>query len=335
MLKKIKIFFIILIILFVAGAIFFVNSLFVPASQESKLVYFKIESGQGAEQIADNLKKEKLIRNKLVFKIYVWLTGEGSHLLAGEHKLSTDMNVMEVLKNLTDSGNVNKEKKITIIEGWRAKEIGEYLEKQRLVKKEEFLSAIKAAEWRDKYDFLTDVKVDNLEGFLFPDTYRVFNDAKVEEIVKKMLDNFGRKLTNEMRDEIKKQNKDIFEVITLASIIEREAKDDEDKRLVADIFLKRLDLGIGLQSDATVNFITGKKDLRPSATDTQIDSPYNTYKYRGLPPGPIANPGLVAIKAVIYPKKNDYYFFLMDKEGKTHYAKTYSEHQENIRKYLE
>jgi len=130
------------------------------------------------------------------------------------------------------------------------------------------------------------------------------------------------------------QNRNLFETVILASIIEREALYDEDRAMIADIFLKRLDDNIGLQSDATINYITGKKTTRPTFNDLQVDSPYNTYKYRGLPPGPICNPGLASLKAAVYPQVNDYYYFLTDRDGRAHFGRTYAEHQQNIARYL-
>jgi UPF0755 protein len=311
------------------------REVFTPQSEEAKLVYFSVVAGQSAEAIANNLKQQNLIRSPLVFKIYASLIGAQTKFLVGEHRLSADMNIKEMIKIMTDGSALHQEKKITIIEGWNLKDVANYLEKQHLVSREEFLAAVKTDNWRSQYEFLREVKADDLEGFLFPDTYRVFAKTTAQEIIKKLLDNFDHKLSPEMKEELQKQNKNIFEIIILASIIEREVLSDEDKRLAADVFWKRLALGMGLQSDATINFITGKKDIRPSAIDLQVDSPYNTYKYRGLPPGPIGNPGFKAIAAALYPKHNDYYFFLTDKDGRTIFAKTYQQHQENIKKYLE
>ncbi|MEK7167974.1 MAG: endolytic transglycosylase MltG [Patescibacteria group bacterium] len=331
---KIKVFLIFLVVFAIVFSVWFVNSLFLPASKESNLVYFQVKAGENTREIASNLKEQDLIKSGLVFRMYAKMKRMDSKIQAGEHKLSTDMDVREIIKELTSGKSVDNEKKITIIEGWRAGDIGKYLEEQRLIKKEEFLSAIKTSDWT-QYDFLKNVEAETLEGFLFPDTYRVFSDASAKDIVKKMLDNFDSKLTQEMRTDIVSQKKNVLEIVTMASIVEKEALSDEDKKMVADVFWKRIDLNMGLQSDATVNYITGKKDTRPLAVDLEVDSPYNTYKYKGLPPGPICNPGLAALNAAIYPKSNPYYFFLTDDEGKAIFGTTYEQHQENIRKYLD
>ena len=150
-----------------------------------------------------------------------------------------------------------------------------------------------------------------------------------------MLDNFDIKLNNEMRAEIEKQGKTIDEVIVLASIVEKEAAKYEDRRMAADIFLKRLKAGMPLQSDATINYITKKGTTRPSYEDLEIQSLYNTYTNKGLPPAPISNPSLSSIQAVIYPIDNDYYYFLTDNDGNIHYGRNMEEHQVNREKYLE
>lgn len=177
-------------------------------------------------------------------------------------------------------------------------------------------------------------KNSSYEGFVFPDTYRIYKDAKPEEILEKIFENLDKKITLEMKEEIKRQNKTFFEILTMASIVEKEALDFESMARVADIFWRRLNMKWALQSCATVNYITGKTTPAVSLEDTQIDSPYNTYKYRGLPPGPIANPGLKAIKAVIYPEKNDYWYFLSDKQGNIYYSKTLDQHNIYKAKYL-
>lgn len=177
-------------------------------------------------------------------------------------------------------------------------------------------------------------KNSSYEGFIFPDTYRIYKDAKPEEIFRKIFDNLEKKITLEMREEIKKQNKTFFEVLIMASIVEKEAPDASSMAKVADIFWRRFETKWALQSCATVNYITGKTTPAVSFADTQIDSPYNTYKYRGLPPGPISNPSLTAIKAVIYPEKNDYWYFLSDKQGNIYYSKTLEQHNIYKARYL-
>jgi UPF0755 protein len=141
-------------------------------------------------------------------------------------------------------------------------------------------------------------------------------------------------LSQDLREEIKRQNKSVFEVIILASIIEKEAKFPEDMKKIAGVFQNRLNAGKPLESDATINYITGSGRAQSTFEDLQIDSPYNTYKYPGLPPGPISNPGMGAIRAAIYPEMNDYLYFLTKRDGKAVFSRTLEEHLENKRKYL-
>jgi len=331
--KKIKLLLLLILLTLIVLVLFFAYSILTPISTEDKLVYFVIEPGQGFNQISNNLKAAGLVENQLIFETYVWLIDREDAFIAGEHQLNKKMTSRQLVRTLTSGSTVDSEIKITILEGWRCDQIGEYLASRGLATKEEFLAAIALERWQADYDFLADVETDKVEGFLFPDTYRVFADASVDQIIAKMLANFDQRLGDDLLAEIDRQGKTVFEIVNLASIVQKESPID-DMPMVADVFLKRLEAGIGLQSDATINYITGKKDLRPTLADLEIDSPYNTYKYRGLPPGPIASPGLAAIKAVVYPQANDYYYFL-NSDGQTYFARTYQEHLENISRYLD
>jgi len=193
-----------------------------------------------------------------------------------------------------------------------------------------------------KFTFLQD-KPDcaSLEGYLFPDTYRLFASSSAEEAVEKMLENFDKKLTPKLRAEIKAQGKTIFSIVTMASIIEKEApidnsgENNNDARIISGIFWNRLKSGQRLESDATLSYIL--KDNRPQHSGRELDndSPYNTYRFKNLPPGPICNPGLVAIEAAIYPISTDYNYFLTALDtGKVFYARTYKEHLNNKYQYL-
>jgi UPF0755 protein len=176
----------------------------------------------------------------------------------------------------------------------------------------------------------------DLEGYLFPDTYRFFADASAEDVVLKMVVTMEGKLSDVFAETGMEFTGDlsVHEILTLASIIEREVMTDEDRALVADIFLHRLEIGMALQADSTVNYVTGKKTPSITDEDRQIDSPWNTYLYPGLPPGPIANPGRASIEAVVNPQPNEYWYFLTDDEGTVHYARTNDEHNSNRAMYL-
>ena len=321
------------IILALAWFVFILNSANLATSQQS----FIITQGQGVNEISANLFTANLIKNKLVFETWLWLLKSEDQVKAGIYSFPAGISIRQ-LSNLILAIPQNLASKFTIIEGWGRQwpEFQNALEKHNL-SADEFLGLTASVKvWREQYTFLADApKSASLEGFLFPDTYFVDQYTDNRILLNKILTNFDQKLSPTLRAEIKKQNKTIFEIITLASIIEREVPEHADKKMIADIFLKRLEHNIGLQSDATINFITGKGLTQPSLDDLKIDSPYNTYKYRGLPPGPIANPGLSSIEAVIYPTKNDYYYFLTTKTGEVIYSKTYQEHLANKAKYLD
>lgn len=336
MIKKIKIFIAIIFIAALALLIYFFNALSSPASHQSRQVYFVVESGQGVNEISANLHQDGLISNKFIFETYVWLKGLEEKVIAGEYMLNSNMSMKEIIRLLTTGRVVKEEANITIIEGWRKTQIAQMLEDKGLIDKDEFILATAIDDWRFKYDFLSDLPVDDLEGFLFPDTYRIYVDAKPKDVIKKMLDNFDKKINKEMRADIKKSGRNLHQIIIMASIIESEASSlsEVEMAMVSDVFWKRYEAGMALQSDATVNYITGKYLLRPTYADLETDSPYNTYKYAGLPPTPIGNPGLDAIMAAIYPKENDYYYFLTDKDENIYFAVSYNQHLSNIKKYL-
>jgi len=323
----------IIIILIIGGAVFGYQ---VMKSNKQPAAIFTIEKGQSAKTIAKNLSEQKLISSEWSFRLYAKLTGAEDKFVAGSHELEENLSIRSLVRSLETEKNINTDEiNITLKEGWNLQEIAKYLNQETAVTGEEFLAAAKLEKWKAKYDFLSSIDAQTLEGFIFPDTYRIFKDANADDIIKKALDNFNKKLTVEMRSDIKKKNLDLLEVLTLASIVQWEALDENDMKMVADVFTKRISQGIALQSDATVNYVTGKSDRRPSLADLEIDSSYNTYKYRGLPPGPIGNPELAAIKAVIYPTPNDYYYFIHTEDHKAYYAKTYDEHLANVAKYLD
>ncbi len=249
------------------------------------------------------------------------------------------------------------EETLKIIEGWTSRDIADYLQKSRIWTSADFynISGYPLIDYRlaknsskpqppdfsAQFSFLADKPTYfGLEGYLYPDTYRVYASSTVTEIVEKMLTNFDTKLTPQMRADIKAQGKTIYEVITLASLVEKEAPidyqsaDNQDAHIIAGIFLNRIASGQALQSDATITYIYGDNKPAHSGDELSNASPYNTYKYRGLPPGPICNPGIVAIEAAIYPSKTNYNYFLTTPSGQVVYARTYAEHLNNKYKYL-
>ncbi|OGY45838.1 MAG: hypothetical protein A3J65_02885 [Candidatus Buchananbacteria bacterium RIFCSPHIGHO2_02_FULL_45_11b] len=336
--KLIKYLILIIIPALLTAAGYYYYALNAPNSKSGEIKTFVIQPKQGSMVISRELKKAGLVKNWVVFELYVWAKGASSLLQPGEYDLPKNLTAKEIARILSRGAQNGALKEITLtfIEGWNNNDYAEYLNKQGFGQPEDFFAIVqKKQAWWEDYDFLQSRPLDRgLEGYLFPDTYRVYKNAAIKEIVQKMLDNFGRKLAPELRQEIAKQGKTVHEILTLASIIEKEVSLPADRKLAAGIFYRRLKNNIGLQSDATVNYITQKGAVQPSWDDTRIDSPYNTYKYKGLPPGPISHPGLDAILAAIYPAGNPYMYFLTTPAGEVIYSRTYEEHLAAKAKYL-
>lgn len=306
-----------------------------PEAQE---VEFTIESGQSVETIAQNLKEADLIKGETPFKLYAkWAKAETA-LQAGIFKLQTGMSYSRLVTELTRAEAA--EVQVTIPEGYTLEQIGQAVREQ--------LPQISEEDWRMVTGSDTPLRASawvlsvlpedqGLEGYLFPDTYRFREDADAETVVATMLSTLKRRLAeNEIVDLniLYADDLTFHEILILASIVEKEVRTEESMKNVADIFLKRLRIGMALQADSTVNYVTGGDSPSISLEDTKIDSPYNTYQRVGLPPGPISNPGLKAIDAVLNPTINDWYYFLTSPEGEVYYAKTFDEHVINKNKYL-
>ena len=264
------------------------------------------------------------------FRFFARIYGYDDKLRPGSYTFTEGMNIDDVFAKL-----LTGEKKLiqfTIPEGFGVKEIAERLYNLDLADRDEFINA--ATDF-SPYDYMRKHK--NVfyasEGFLFPDTYTVESDVEVDEILQLMAGNFDDKLTLGMRRQAEQMGLSIYDLITLASLVEREVRFPEDRPIVAQVLLKRLKLNMPLQTDATIQYLrdTPKEDL--SIEDTQIDSPYNTYQHTGLPPGPISNPGMASIQAVLHPAETDYLYFVADRSGHNHYADTYEEHLNLVNKY--
>ena len=291
-----------------------VQGFYFPKNPQGQEEFFLVKKGDSVFQIGQNLEERGFIKNKYLFDLYILASGKQTKLQAGEYVLSSSIDISKISQKLI-SGNIAKEI-ITIPEGWNLRDIAWYFENKGMFQAEELY------------------EMTELEGYLFPDTYEISRGASLEEIVKKMTDNFNKKLTPELREDIQKQEKTVSEIVIIASLLEKEIQTLEDKKMVAGVLLNRLQVGMPLQVDATITYITKKQTTNISKEDTQIDSPYNTYKYTGLPLGPICNPGMESIKAAIYPQPNSYWYYLSTPEGETIFSKTLEEHNIAKAKYL-
>lgn len=302
-----------------------------------------IDRGQSLTQITETLYSAGVVQNKAIFASYVRFKRASAAIKAGEHNLPGNLSIRQLVNSLVSGATINNEISITIPEGWNLRDIAKLLIDNKLIGKAEDLFAWTGVPAEASSDVsrlsFNGLSLSyslpaghSLEGYLFPDTYRVYMNSTVVEIVTKMLGNFDSKWKS--LSSIKNQSGlNMYEVVTLASIVSEEGKTIEDKKMIAGVFLNRLSSNIALQSDPTVNYVTKKVTDNPSLDDISLDSPYNTYKNRGLPPGPISNPGLDDLIAVLQPTKHNYYYFLNTKDGKLIYSKTFEEHKANRIKY--
>lgn len=335
----ILVFLFLLIIIPAVSASFYIKWALAAPSRSSQEQIFTIKENESTSSIAMRLKNAGLIKDANAFRIYTRISCNGvsisnplsffkkysteeclsGNVQAGTFKLNTSMDLPTLALALT-KGRLDSWTKI--IEGLRDEEIAPILEKNYAVRED---------------DFLKEAKI----GYMFPDTYLFKVNSTTKELVAKMRENFDSKLTLDLQSQIKAQGLTVEEGVILASIVQREAGKNSDAPLIASVFLNRLNINMPLGSDVTVQYALGfdqatktwwKKDLTDQ--DLSINNPYNTRVVAGLPPGPICNPGLTALKAVAQPATSDNYYFLYGKDGNLHLAKTLAEHNANKLKYL-
>jgi UPF0755 protein len=275
-----------------------------------------IEEGTIGEQVGEILKTQKIIRSETIFRL--WLKFKiNNTIIAGDYYFSRPMSLPKIVYHLTTGNFGLVPIKITIPEGATITDISMILDKQL----PDF----------DQARFLE--LTDGLEGYLFPDTYYFTVATNEEKIIKRMRRNFNRKIAP-VTMMIEASGRSLSEIIIMASLLELEAQTDESRKMIADILWRRLDTGMRLQVDAVFPYIVGKNTFQLSQIDLRHDSPYNTYRYEGLPIGAICNPGLNSIEAAIFPIESDYWYYLSDLSGNMHYAVTHDEHVRNKFRYL-
>lgn len=308
-----------------------------PPLTEDKI--FIIQEGQGLKDIVANLEREGLIKSQPAFKFYLLMRGRASNINPGQYNLSSGFSSYKIANIITDVGFF-KETTITIPEGWTIKTINTALRERGVLFNGSLLD-LKISNFQNNFAFLADATPEaNLEGFLFPDTYRFEINSSPTEVAEKFLVNFGDKFSLEMMEEAVKNDKSIYEVVKIASLIEAEVPFTEDKPKVADIIEKRLKDNMILQIDASLVyekcFIVEADDCRTIfKSDLKSDSPYNTYTRKGLPIGPISNPGIASLRAVLWPEKNGYWYYLSDPQTKeTIFSSNLAEHNRAVSKYL-
>lgn len=288
-------------------------------STNTTVVSFSIAKGEGIKSIANRLNKTGLVRSTVAFYLYTRFWGLADSVQAGDFFLSPSMNLSEIVKSLQHgTGDIL----ITIPEGWRNEEIALKLAQEISLPEAEFLKVASS-------------------GYMFPDTYRIPKEASVGAIIRLFQKNFDGKIKTIKREAIESKGLELNDIIIIASLVEREARYDEDRPLIASVILNRLKIGMKLDIDATIQYALGyqpnskswwKREL--TSEDLVFDSPFNTYMNPGLPPSPIANPGLSSINSVINAPATSFLYYIADKSGKSHFAETIEKHNENIAKYL-
>ena len=286
-------------------------------------IYMTVKSGTTASEISERLTQLGVIDSRFRFWWLMKLQGDAGKFKTGTYAFKPHMDEQAVLDKLVAGDTTIV--KFTIPEGFGVKEIAKRLADEGLVDEQDFLEKAKTYA---PYDYMKKLPNERYaaEGYLFPDTYEIQSDVTPELIMKMMTQDFDSRLTPAMRQQAASMGLSIHDLVTLASLVEKEARYDEDRPIIAQVFLKRLQMGMPLQSDTTLQYLMAGPKENVSIADTKIDSPYNTYQHEGLPPGPIASPGMKAINAVLHPAATDYLYFVADHDGHNHYAKTYEEH---------
>lgn len=305
----------------------------IAGSGQPKQIDVTIESS-AATQIPDILYNAGLLRDKTTFKIYLRLNKLDSKLKAGKYEFNTGMNAADIINKIV-KGDVKKDTiKITIPEGFTVKEIAEAVEKTGLTSKEKFLSAVQDGNF--DYEFLKNLpkRSGKLEGYLFPDTYEFAKSATPEQIIKKMIDRFNEIFNADMQRLAATRKMSIDQIVTMASIIEKEARVESERPIISGVYYNRLKIKQPLQVDATVLYALGGWKEKVYYTDLEIDSPYNTYKHQGLPIGPISNPGKASLNAALNPDNVDYFYYVAkgDGSGAHSFTVTYSEFLKEVQK---
>ncbi len=299
-----------------------------PANPKSTgTISHELASGTSVDELASQLEAEGIIRSAPAFSIWVTLKGMRSDLQAGTYELNPNDSTPEIA-SIIAQGRV-AENKMVVPEGADLTKILA-LASAKGIKEEEFTAALKATY---PHDFLV-ARPDksSLEGYLFPDTYTILKPARPRAVIKAMLDNFSAQVSKaDLVKGFAAEGLTLHQGVTLASIVEKEAPGDADRALIAGVFFNRLKAGKPLETDTTIEYIAS---VTGQPFNLKADSPYNTYLHPGLPPGPICNPGLAAMKAVAKPQASEYLYFLADKQGKVYYAKTFEEHSQNVAAHL-
>lgn len=303
--------------------------LFRPASELHHAVTVIIPKGVGVSGAGDELQKLGVIRSGWAFLCYVRFRGESAHIKAGRYTLSADMSLSQIVQELKlgGSGSTVSGIKITFPEGFTLQQTADLLENKNISDAEEFMKYARSPEAISGIHSDFPLPGKSLEGYLFPDTYYFPAHSRPERIAESMIMNFYTRFARPYQHEIENSSSDLNSLVTVASLIEREAKVPQDRARIAGVIHNRSHRGMKLEIDATVLYALGHHKNRVLYNDLKIESPYNTYRVKGLPPGPIANPGLPSLLAALRPEKNDYIYYVARPNGEHIFSRTAAEHE--------
>lgn len=315
---------------------------FAPVNvQDDREVVFIVSSGNSLTRVANNLEDAGLIHNRTVFKYYADFLGYGQKIQSGEYKVKRSMSMREIMELLTTGDGNPITRNITIIPGWTIRDIAKYLKDQGVIQDESaFLSLCQSGRSYAAFYYISDLlatpnasaRLYALEGYLAPDTYEIYTSAKADEIIRKLLSQTEAVFKTEYHDRADQLGMTMDQVLTLASMIEKEAK-TADFTKVSAVFHNRLRQNMTLGSDVTVKYASGVTRMALTKADLAVESPYNTYLYKGLPLGPICSPSSAAIYAALYPDEqfiNENYLYFCSKDpstGELHFSRTLEEHE--------
>ncbi len=295
-----------------------------------KKIFFVVEEGKGVQNIAHNLKEEGVIKKTWPFLLGYKIYFSSMSLKAGEYELNLPVSTKKILRILSE-GKVYFHP-VTIPEGLTRREIAQHLESMGIVDEEDFLEACSRTELLGSYD----IEAENLEGYLFPETYHFTRGIPAESIVSTLVDQFKSVFTEEWRKRAVEINMTPRKVVILASLIEKETSIPEERKLVSAVFHTRLRIRMKLDCDPTIIYAMKEQGIYKGLLlkkHLKLNTPYNTYLRRGLPPGPICNPGQAALEAALYPSEEKYIYFVSKNDGSHVFSRTFDEHQRAVRKY--
>ncbi len=297
-------------------------------TKTNKNQLLEVRQGDTFFSVAKALKQQNIIKSRLLFILFVKISGESGKLKTGTYMFDKSSNLFSVIHMLVTGKTASKI--FTIPEGYNSYQIAELLQEKGIVTKNEFIRATQNKLILKEYH----INQNTVEGFLYPETYYIPFEYRAEDIVRLMVKNFFKRISPVMIKKIKEKYQTLEKGITLASLVEWEARVDYERPIIASVFLNRLNGDLNLGSCATIQFALQKHKERLLFKDLKVDSPYNTYRYKGLPPTPISNPSEKSILAVIYPAKEQYLYFVSMQNGRHYFSTTYNEHLKAFKRYI-